>query len=87
MSEIREHYVANESKACWMDKEDALEDRKQFVRNLGALLSETRNKITHAELDDNEIVTVSYENGYELKVNVNMDSYTAIIKDVVNSIE
>lgn len=86
MAEIREHYVANESEACWMDEGDALEDRKLFVRNLGELLSETREGIVGAELDDNEIVTVTYNNGYQLRVNVNMDSYTAIIRDVTKAI-
>jgi hypothetical protein len=78
---------ANETAACWMEPEDALEDRKLFVRNLGVLLSQTRNGIVSAELDDAEIVTVKYKNGYSVHVNVNMDSYASIIKDVMKRIE
>ena len=78
---------ANETAACWMEPEDALEDRKLFVRNLGVLLSQTRNGILSAELDDAEMVTIKYNNGHKEHVNVNMDSYAAIIKDVMKRVE
>ena len=64
------------------DKEGCLKDRKLFVENLGELLSQTNQQVISAELDDNEIVTVHFEGG-DKKVNVNMDSYLGIIKDVL----
>lgn len=64
------------------NEEDCLKDRKLFVENLGELLSQTNQQVISAELDDNEIVTVHFEGG-DKKVNVNMDSYLGIIKDVL----
>lgn len=78
-------YVS-EVNAMFMNKEDALNDRKLFVHNLGVLLAQTREHVISAELDDNEIVTITYNNGYIELVNVNLDSYTAIIRDVVKHI-
>ena len=64
------------------NEEGCLKDRKLFVENLGELLSQTNQQVISAELDDNEIVTVHFEGG-DKKVNVNMDSYLGIIKDVL----
>ena len=77
---------ASEVNAMFMNKEDALNDRKLFVHNLGVLLAQTREHVISAALDDNEIVTITYNNGYIEQVNVNLDSYTAIIRDVVKRI-
>lgn len=77
---------ASEVNAMFMNKEDALNDRKLFVHNLGVLLAQTREHVISAELDDNEIVTIIYNDGYIEQVNVNLDSYTAIIRDVVKHI-
>lgn len=74
--------AANEVKAMFMNDEDALNDRKLFVRNLGALLAQTREGIVGAELDDNELVAVKYNGGHKVIINVNHDSYLAIIRDV-----
>lgn len=65
------------------DKEGCLKDRKLFVENLGELLSQTKHRVVGAELDDNEIVKVFFVGGIYRKVNVNMDSYLGIIKDVL----
>lgn len=73
---------ANETLAMYLDEKSAFEDRKLFVRNLGKLLSQTRNDVESCELDDNEIVTIHFKGGYTKKVNVNMDSYSAIVRDV-----
>ena len=78
--------AANEVKAMFMNDEDALNDRKLFVRNLGALLAQTREGVVGAELDDNELVTVSCNDGYKVFINVNYDSYLEIIRDVVKCI-
>lgn len=65
------------------DKEGCLKDRKLFVENLGELLSQTNRRVIGAELDDNGIVKVFFVGGIYRKVNVNMDSYLGIIKDVL----
>ena len=79
---MAEYNRADETQAMFVSDDKALADRKQFVHNLGELLSQTRERIVGAELDDNEIVTVTYKNDHTVKVNVNMDSYMAIIRDV-----
>ena len=79
--------VASESGMMFVDnKETELLDRKLFVYNLGELLKQTREGIVDVELSDNEIVTITYRDGSKEEVNVNMDSYMAIIKDVVKHI-
>lgn len=77
---------ANETAAMFMDNEKALEDRKLFVRNLGDLLSQTRDGVISCELDEHEIVTITFKGGGTHKVNVNMDSYIAIVRDVAKAV-
>lgn len=84
--------LASESKAAYYDREAALEDRRLFVHNLGVLLSQTRECVIGCTLDDHEIVHVAFksrdgEPPYYIEVNVNMDSYCAIIKDVMKAIK
>lgn len=79
---MAEYIRANETQAMFVSDDLALKDRKQFVHNLGELLSQTREGIVDAELDDDEIVTVTYKGGHTVQINVNMDSYLAIIRDV-----
>lgn len=74
---------ASENLAILMNKEDAFKDRQPFVRNLGELLTQTREGVIDCELDENEIVWVHFEGEHTKRVNVNMDSYTAIIRDVM----
>ena len=69
-----------------MDEKAAKADRKLFVRNLGDLLSQTRMGVESVTLDDNEIVTVTYDDGCTQKINVEADSYTAIILEVAKRI-
>ena len=78
--------TADETHAMFVSDESALKDRKLFVHNLGILLSQTREGIMSAELDDNELVTVSYNGGYKVIINVNHDSYLAIIRDVCKAL-
>lgn len=77
---------ANEAMAAFMSDEDAIRDREQFVRNLGDLLSQTRDGVVSCELidakKDTEHVLVTYRNGYTKKIRTHMDSYAAIIRDV-----
>ena len=63
------------------------EDRELFVENLGWLLSQTRTGVVSAALDsENDVVTVTFDNGYKKRVNVACDSYIAIIRDVAKHI-
>lgn len=78
-----DYNLSCETLAYYATKEEALEDRKLFVKNLGILLSQTREGIDRCELSDNDIVTVYYRSGISIEVNVHMDSYAAIIKDVM----
>ena len=81
---------ANETAAAYMSDEDAIRDREQFVRNLGDLLSQTRESVVKCELFDAETpfeqVCVTYKSGYERWIRTYMDSYAAIIRDVAKGI-
>jgi hypothetical protein len=79
--------LANETDAAHLDRKKAFEDRQLFVHNLGELLSQTRERIIGASLSKEELVTITYDGGYTQKINVNMDSYMAIIRDVARGIE
>lgn len=81
------YYIpANETNVCYADKDKALADRKLFVHNLGLLLRQTRDGVISAELDDHELVTITYRGGGTHTVNVHMNSYAAIVKDVSKNI-
>ena len=84
---VENRWPANEAQAAYMSDDDAMEDRKQFVRNLGYLMSQTRCGIIGAELDDNDIVTITYKGGGTREINVHMDSYAAIIRDVAKRMD
>ena len=77
---------ANENMAMFMDEQDAIHDREIFVRNLGELLSQTRDGVVGCELIDaekpTEHVVVTYRNGYTKKIGTYVDSYAAIVRDV-----
>ena len=77
---------ANETLAGIMTTEGMIRDREQFVRNLGWLLSQTRDGVVSCELidaeKDTEHVLVTYKGGGTRKINTHMDSYAAIVRDV-----
>lgn len=79
---------ANETMAAFMDEQDAIFDREQFVRNLGDLLSQTRDGVVSCELIDaekpSEHVLVTYKGGGTRKIGTYMDSYAAIVRDVAS---
>lgn len=79
---------ANESMAMLMNEQDAIHDRETFVRNLGELLSQTRDGVVSCDLFDaekpTEHVVVTYRNRYTKKIGTHMDSYAAIIRDVAS---
>ena len=77
---------ADES-ARMFDSDEANEaDKAIFVRNLGWLLSQTREGVRGCRLEQNGPAVIIYKNGYERKVNINGDSYMAIIKDVAKNV-
>ena len=82
---------ANETAAAYMIEEDAIRDREQFVRNLGKLLSQTRDGVVSCELIDaeqpTEHVLVVYKNGCKRRIGVYMDSYAAIVRDVAKGFQ
>ena len=77
---------ASEDLENYVPEEEALAIRKQFVRNFGWLLSQTRDRVLSCELEvpakGVEHVVIKYRNGAEKRVNVSLDSYAAIIRDV-----
>ena len=78
--------LANETVAMFMSPTQAKADRKLFVHNLGEFFKQTRDGVESMELDDNEIVTITFHGGGTHQVNVNMDSYTAIVRDVAKAV-
>lgn len=79
---------ANETLAGIMTTEGMIHDREQFVRNLGELLSQTRDGVVSCELINAEQpcehVLVTYKGGGTRKINTRLDSYAAIVRDVAN---
>ena len=76
---------SNETLAFYLNK--CKEDKALFVENLGWLLSQTREQIVKCEyIPKYELVKVIFEDGCEKLVNINLDSYLSIIKDVVRAI-
>lgn len=86
MAKVYPMIMANESKAAYAHPDYTQNDRHLFVANLGTLLSQTREGIVGAYLDENELVHVVYKSGHEELVNVRMDSYMAIIRDVTKGL-
>ena len=78
--------MANESRAPRMHPDMAYKDRQLFVSNLGVLLAQTREEISGAYLDGRETVHVVYKTGHEHLVNINADSFMAIIRDVTKGL-
>ncbi len=75
---------ADENKAYFSGK--TLADKCLFIKNLGWLLSQTREgvkgcRLIHNSTDD-ELVEITYNHGEKELVNISLDSYVAIIKDV-----
>ena len=82
--------VANETRAAFMSKEDAIRDREIFVENLGDLLTQTRERIAGCILIDaekpTEHVLVLFKGTGTQRIGTYMDSYAAIVKDVMKGI-
>ena len=82
---------ANETMAGFMNEKDAIRDRELFVRNLGELLSQTRDGVVNCELIDaekpTEHVLVTYRGGGTRRIGTYIDSYAAIIRDVAKGFQ
>ena len=82
---------ANETMAAYLNDQDAIRDREIFVRNLGWLLSQTRDGVVGCELidaeKDTEHVLVTYKGGGKRRIGTHMDSYAAIVRDVANQFQ
>lgn len=77
----------SEDAAAYMDDVDALADREAFVHNLGVLLTQTREGVVKCELIDNgDTVVITFKGGAKRSVNVRLDSYVALIRDVMRCI-
>ena len=78
---------ASEVSAFYASEKDAIADKTQFVENLGWLLSQTREGVVGCEYDsENVMVIIKYFGGRRRIVNVECDSYAAIIRDVTKRI-
>lgn len=65
----------------------AKEAKAEFVKNLGWLLSQTRAGVVGCKyIPERELVTVYFDDGFSFKVNVEADSWTAIITDVLKKL-
>ena len=61
-------------------------DRRDFVENVGILASQTREgveRIEYIKEDDLELAKIVYKRGSKEKyVNINHDSFSAIVRDI-----
>lgn len=84
-SGIDEMRRASETAMMFAPHNVAFADRQQFVRNLGWLMAQTREGIIGCELGEDEVVTITFRGERTSRVNVNADSYMAIIRDVTRN--
>lgn len=80
-------YDCSETKAMFYDDEAAQSDRADFVRNVGALASQTREGVVSIEyapesMNETELAVIHYKNGTIKKVNIRYNSYAAIVRDI-----
>ena len=61
-----------------------VEDKALFVAWLGELMSMTREGISRCYLADKDTVVVQWRDGYTKLINIAMNSWMAIIRQVVN---
>lgn len=83
---IVELEIANETGMMFADEDANHQDKETFVRDLGWLLSQTREQVERCYLDEEEQVHIVFRGGSERKVNVKHDSYAAIIRDVAKAV-
>lgn len=69
-----------------------MEDKQKILDLLLPTLQATREnadlkELTYKAKNNNEIVICKFESGFELFVNVTMDSGTAMIRDIMRAID
>lgn len=80
--------IHKESLLMFVDDEDKLLKNKElFVEEVGKLLSLTREGIEKIYLRDYDTAVIVFREGIERDVNIHLDSYLAIIKDIIEAIE
>ena len=81
---------ANEKAAFLADRKVAHRDRDLFVENVGKLAAQTRagvEKIERVHTGQEELAVIYYIGGGKKYVNINADSYTAIVRDIFRYID
>lgn len=73
---ISEHYT----------EDTELANKEIFVVSLGTLLSLTRCGVKSCQLIDKDTLQIVFEDGWTKKVNIEGDSFLAIIKDVLKAL-
>ena len=76
---------ADEMHTFLHDKKNITKHKEQFVKNIGWLFSQTRLGIVSTELKG-DVITIIFDNGCVRHVNVEGDSYFAMLKDVCNAV-
>ena len=64
-------------------------DRRDFVENVGILASQTREGVDHIEYikeDDIELAKIVFRKRHDKYVNINHDSFSAIVRDIFKNI-
>lgn len=77
---------ANETSAMFWPENLQMEDKRKFVYNLGELLKQTREHVVGCTLSDSNTVIITYRGGATKRVNIECDSYLAIVSDVVKEV-
>lgn len=77
---------ADETAAIAMDELEAFGDRQHFAINIGILLHQTRKNIKSIYLTKDDVAHVVYDNDTEKTINVEGDSYQAMVLDIVSRI-
>lgn len=78
---------ANEERMMFASAEENHKDKVLFVHNFANLLCQTREQILDLTLsDDGEEITIEFDGGGTRKVNIALDSYIAIMRDVLKAI-
>lgn len=78
----------SETKAMFLEDAAAeLDDRAAFVRNCGRLAAQTREGVKAieyipAKIAGFEAAKIIYKKGEPKLININHDSYTAIVRDI-----
>lgn len=81
-------YLRQDEKTCvWKDAEELRYfDKALFVRNVGWLLSQTREGVESACMIDENTASIVYNNGSTRDVNIEMCSYLAIVKEICRKV-